>query len=168
MSLMDRIGKDYAEPGHGWLVWKDLQEKDALPLSFLLEVNTVEVRHFEKSDQDELVVGGEAELYSRGVSSERLAHLTEATGIPTGSTAEIVFFPPGSMFESQMKKCFGDDWKTDCIGHIVHIRYHGKKPNPKRKGQDFHQCFIDRILEVSESTQVTQTPEKTQTKKQEK
>ena len=134
---------------HAQIDWKRLREQNAIPFRFFMRFE--KVKEIEtKSGKPATIVEGKAELDTAGISAERIAELENISGVAGNFPVSVSFFPVGSMFLSQMKGEYGDDWEKDCEGKLAHLAYNGKLDNPNLKGTQFHQIFITDVPEVAQ------------------
>jgi hypothetical protein len=134
---------------HAQINWKQLREQNAIPFRFYIRFD--KVKEIEtKSGDTATIVEGKAELDTAGLSEERITELENISRIARDEPVSVSFFPVGSMFLSQMKRAFGDDWEKACEGKLAHIAYNGKLDNPMKKGTKFHQIFITEVPEVAQ------------------
>lgn len=149
-SLKSNIG-DFKPSSfdHAQINWKTLREQGAIPFRFYMRFE--EVKEIEtKTGKPATIVEGKAELDTTGLSEERIAELENISGVARDFPVSVSFFPVGSMFISQMKGEYGDDWEKGCEGKLAHLAYNGKHDNPNLKGTQFHQIFISDVPEIDQ------------------
>lgn len=149
-SLKQNIG-DFRPSSfdHAQLNWKELREQNAIPFRFFMRFENVKEIETKSGDKA-TIVEGKAELDTAGLSDERILEIENISRIARNEPVSVSFFPVGSMFLSQMKRAFGDDWAEACKGKLAHIAYNGKLDNPMKKGIKFHQIFITEVPEVAQ------------------
>ena len=134
---------------HAQINWKQLREQNATPFRFYMRFDLVKEIET-KSGDTATIVEGKAELDTTGLSEERIVELERISGVARDFPVSVSFFPVGSMFISQMKGEYGEEWEKACEGKLAHLAYNGKLDNPKKKGTKFHQIFISDVPEIDQ------------------
>lgn len=147
-DLREQIPENYERreyDGPPKLDWKVIREQGAIPVTFLIRFQNVEIKQAQ-DDEGEVneyyVFEAEVQLDGLGLNDAKIEELERITGTSHTKAGDRYFFPVGSMFLTQMEKKYGEDWMDACRGQLAEVKYNGKVPNTKKSGQLFHQVWI--------------------------